>query len=88
MMYYIYNPQPMSLPSFNYLHLTATEKAETRFYRSRSLKQRSNQGQHDVAHLQLPTNVPTMHQFSTPYGFQDIGQTRFYRSRSLQQGQR
>ena len=41
---------------------------------------------HDVAHLQLLTNVPTKYQLPTPYGFRDIAQTRFYRS--LQQGQR
>ena len=43
---------------------------------------------HDVAHLQLLTNVPTKDQLPIPYGFQDIAWTRFYRSRSLQQGQR
>ena len=42
---------------------------------------------HDVAHLQLLTNVPTKYQLPTPYGFRDIAQTKFYRSRSLQQGQ-
>ena len=43
---------------------------------------------HDVAHLQPPTNVPAKYQLSTPYAFRDIAQTRFYRSRSLRQGQR
>ena len=43
---------------------------------------------HDVAHLQLLTNVPTKYQLPTPYSFRDIARTRFYRSRSLQQGQR
>ena len=43
---------------------------------------------HDVAHLHPLTNVPTMYQLPTPYGFQDIAQTRFYRSRSLWQGPR
>ena len=43
---------------------------------------------HDVAHLQLLSNVPTKFQLPTPYGFRDIARTRFYRSRSLQQGQR
>ena len=42
---------------------------------------------HDTAHLQPLTNVPTKHQLPAPYGFQDIARTRFYRSRSLQQGQ-
>ena len=26
----------------------------------------------DIAHLQLPTNVPTKYQLPTPYSFQDI----------------
>ena len=43
---------------------------------------------HDVAHLQSPTNVPTLYRFPTPDGFQDIARTRFYRSRSQQQGQK
>ena len=34
------------------------------------------------------TNVPTMYQPPTPYGFRDKAQTRVYRSRSLQQSQR
>ena len=43
---------------------------------------------HDVAHLQPLTNIPTKYQLHTPYSFRDIAQTRFYRSRSLRQGQR
>ena len=50
---------------------------------STKVKSRSD---HDVAHLQLLTNVPTKYQLPTPYGFRDIAQTRFYRSRSLPQG--
>ena len=42
---------------------------------------------HNVAHLQPLTNVPTKYQLPTPYGFRDIARTRFYRSRSLWQGQ-
>ena len=42
---------------------------------------------HDDAHLQPLTDVPTKHQFPTPYDFRDIAQTRFHRSRSLLQGQ-
>ena len=42
---------------------------------------------HDVAHLQPLTNVPTKHQLPTPYGFRDIARTRFHSSRLLQ-GQR
>ena len=41
---------------------------------------------HNVAHLHLLSNVPTMYQLPTPYGLGDIARTRFYRSRSLQQG--
>ena len=43
--------------------------------------------QHDVAHLQPSTNVPTTYQHPTPYSCRDIARTRFYRSRSLRQGQ-
>ena len=42
---------------------------------------------HDVAHLQPLTNVPTKYELPIPYGFLDIAQTRFHRSRSLQQRQ-
>ena len=42
---------------------------------------------HDVAHLQPLTNVPTKYQLPTPYGFRDITRTRLYTSRSLKQGQ-
>ena len=64
------------------------DKAQTRFYRSRSLRQRSNQGQSIMLHTYTPlTNVPTKYQLPRHYGFRDIAQTRFYRSRSLQQGQ-
>ena len=37
--------------------------------------------QHDAAHQQPPTNVPTKYQLPTPYGFRDIARTRFYRLR-------
>ena len=43
---------------------------------------------HDVAHLQQPTNVPTKYEHPTPYSFRDIARTKFYRSSSLQQAQR
>ena len=39
---------------------------------------------HDVAHLQLITNIPTKYQLPIPYGFQDIARSSFKRSRSLQ----
>ena len=67
--------------------------AQTRFYRSRSLRQgqRLNKicrSDHDVAHLHPLTNVPTKYQLPTSYGFRDIARTRFSNSRSLRQGQR
>ena len=43
---------------------------------------------HDVAHLQLLTNVPAKYQLPTPYGCRDIARARFSNSRSLRQGQR
>ena len=64
--------------------------AQTRFYRSRSLRQGSkvkSRSHYDIAHLHPLTNVPTKYQLPTPYGFRDIARTRFYRSRSLWQGQ-
>ena len=48
------------------------------------VKSRSN---HDIAHLQPQTNVPTKYQLPTPYSFWDIAWTEFYRSRSQRQGQ-
>ena len=33
---------------------------------------------HDAAHPQLLTNVPTKYQLPTPYGFRDIARTKFY----------
>ena len=42
---------------------------------------------HDVAHLQPPTNVPAKYELPTPYGCRDIARTRFSNSRSLRQGQ-
>ena len=42
---------------------------------------------HVVAHLQPPTNVPTMYQLPTPYSYQGIALTWIYKSRSLWQGQ-
>ena len=52
------------------------EIAQTRFYRSRSLRQ-GQRSHHDNAHLHLLTNVPTRYQLATPYCFQDIAWTRF-----------
>ena len=89
---------PTNVPTkYQLLHLTVSEiqpgqdfqiQGQTRFYRSRSLRQgqSSNQG-HDAAHLQLPINVLTKYQLFTLHGFQDIAPTRFSISKSLQQGQ-
>ena len=63
-----YNPPPMSLSSINYLHLTVSEiLPESRFYRSRSLRQgqRSNQGQTMTLHTYTPNQCP--YQVSTSY---------------------
>ena len=46
--------------------------AQTRFYRSRSLRQGQkvkSRSDHDIAHLQPLTNVPTKYQLPTPYSF-------------------
>ena len=83
-----YYPQPMSLPSINFLHLTVAEIWPRQGFIGQGhygkVKSRSD---HDVAHLQPLINVPTKYQLPTPYGFRDIARTIFYRSRSLQQGQ-
>ena len=55
--------------------------AQTRFNRSRSLRQgqKSNQGHTMTLHTYHPlTNVPTKYQLPTPYGFRDITRTIFY----------
>ena len=86
-----YNPQPMSLPSINFLHLKVSE-----IWPRQNFIDQGHYGKikgqikvtHDVAHLQPPTNVPTKYQLPTPYGCHDIVRTRFYRSRSLRKGQR
>ena len=89
MMLHTYIPQPMFLPSINFVHLTVSEISQVQDFIGQGhynkVKSRSH---HDVAHLRPLTNVPTTYQLPTPYGFRDIAQTRFYRSRSLQQGQR
>ena len=74
----------MSLPSINFLHLT-----DSMIYPGQDFIGQGHYGKvksrsrHDVAHLQILTNVPTKYQLPTPYGFRDIARTCFYRSRSL-----
>ena len=66
------------------------DKAQTTFYRSRSLRQgqRSIQGHTMTLHTYNPNQC--VYQVSTSYTLQCrvIARTRFYRSRSLWQGQR
>ena len=80
-MLHTYNPQPMFLPNINSLHLTVSKIQPGQDFIGQDhygkVKSRSH---HDVAHLQLPTNVPTKYQIPTPKGFRDIAQTRFYTS--------
>ena len=84
-----YTPEPMSLPSMNFLHLTVSEIQSGQDFIGQGhyskVKLRSH---HGVAHLHPLTNVPTKYQLATPYAFQDIAQTRFPNSRPLRQGQR
>ena len=64
--------------------------AQTRFYRSRSLRQgqRSNQDHAITLHTYIPlANDPTKYQIPAPYSCQDIARTRFSNSRLLRQGQ-
>ena len=91
MMLHIYTPnrcpyQVSTSYTLQLLRYSLDKVLEVKVTTARSkVKSRSD---HDVAHLQLLTNVPTKYQLPTPYGFRDIAWTRFYRSRSLQQGQR
>ena len=78
----------MSIPNINFLHLTVSEiKPGQDFIGQGHYGKVKSRSDHDVAHLQPVTNLPTKYQLPTPYGFRDIARTRFYRSRSLQQGQ-
>ena len=67
----------MTLTVLN-LHQKTDPKVQQDFKGQNKVKLRSH---HDAAHLQPLTNVPTKHQFPTPYGFRNIARTRFYRSR-------
>ena len=90
-MLHTYNSHLMSLPSINFLHFTVSEIQPGQDFIGQRLPQqgqRSHQGHNDVAHLQLPPNVPTKYQLPTTYGFRDIARTRFYTSRSLRPGPR
>ena len=60
----------MSLPSVNFLHLTVSDIARTRFYSSRSLwkDQRSNQGQTMTLNSYTPNQCP--YHISTSYTLQ------------------
>ena len=71
-MMHTYNPYAMSLPTINFLRFTVSEilpgqnlKVKVSTARS-NVKSRSN---HDIAHLQPPTIVPTKYQLPTPYAF-------------------
>ena len=70
------------------LHQKTDPKVQQDFKGQGHYDKVKSRSDHDVAHLQPLTNVPTKYQLSTPYGFRDIARTRFYRSRSLWQGQR
>ena len=81
------NLQPMSLPSINFLHLMVSKiQPGQDFIGQGHCSKVNSRSHHDVAHLQLITNVPTKYQLPTFYGFQDLAQTIFYRS--VRQGQR
>ena len=86
-----YNPQPMTLTSINFLHLTASKKQPEQDFKTHEHYDKVK-GQTKitpyVAHLQPLSNVPTKYQLPTLYGFQVIAWRRFYRSRSRQQGKR
>ena len=70
MMLHTYNPQPMTLPSINFLYFMVSETVLDQYFKGQGhyskVKSRSH---HDVAHLQFPTNLPTKYQLPRPYGF-------------------
>ena len=86
-----YNPQPMSLPSINFLHRTLSEIQPKQDFIGQGHYSKVK-GQIKVTPWRCtptpPTNILTKYQLPTPYSFRDIARTRFYRSRSLRQGQR
>ena len=82
-----YNPQPMSLLSINFLHLTLSETQPRQDFIGQGHYSKLKSRSHHVAHLHPLTNVPNKYQLPTPYSFRDITLTGFYRSRSLRQGQ-
>ena len=61
------HPQPMFLPSINFLHLTVSEIWSRQDFQTQGhygkVKSRSH---HDIAQLYPLTNVPTKYQFPTP----------------------
>ena len=60
----------MSLPSINILHITVSEISQGQdFIRQGHYDKVKGRSDHDVAHLQPLTNVPTKYQLPTPYGF-------------------
>ena len=73
------HPQPMSLPSINFLHLMISEILPGQDFQTQGhyskVKSRSD---HDIAHLHPLTNVPTKYQLPTPYSFRDTGRTNFF----------
>ena len=73
-----YTPEPMSLPSINFLHLTVSEIQPGQDFMGRGhyskVKSRSDR---NVTHLHPLTNVPTKYHCPTPYSFRDIARTRF-----------
>ena len=88
MMFHTYYPEAMSLPSINFLHFPRYSPDKILYVKVTMARSKvKSSSHHDAEHLQLPNNVPTMHQLATPYGFQDIARTRFVNSRSLSQGQ-
>ena len=74
-----YNPQPMSLQSINFLHLTVSKiQPKQNFIGQGHYGKVKSRSHHDVAHLQPLTNVPTKYQLPTPYGFCDTARGKLF----------
>ena len=66
-----YNPQPMSLPSVNFLHLMVSEiysQDKILHVDTTAMSKVKSRSQHDVAHLHPPNQCP--YQVSTSYTLQ------------------
>ena len=83
MMLHIYNLQPMSLPSINFLHLTFSDiQPRQDFKGQRHYSTVNSKPYNDVPHLHPPSwgNVSTKFQLPIPNGCQGIAWSRLFQT--------